>query len=254
MCNCSGLHNFWWESFCHSIYFSPLGKVLFISNYIKIFFPFIFSFQRFDSDVFLCALLWIFFSSWVHLASGIYRFMFLAKFGKFSAIIYFTVFLAPASFPSPSHIHMTSFLDFLVIVSHVPKALFFFSFTLFFVTVQIVWLLLLYLPVCSRLLLFTPFCYDHKCFCYCIFSVLKFSFDSSLYLLFLFCSSSEYFCFFADNFYFFLCFKQVYNCVTKHFYNGYLKYLLNYNISVILFWYLFFIVWDLILYITKILY
>lgn len=60
--------------------------------YFSILFFLVFSAQRFDYDVSCCGFLM------VHSASGIYRIMSFAKYGKFSAIIYVCTFFSPVLF------------------------------------------------------------------------------------------------------------------------------------------------------------
>lgn len=124
--------------------------------------------------------------------------------GKFSAIISFTIF-SSVSFPSPSHIYITWFLDFFCYSLTCPKDIFFSYFTLCFLCSDYVTSVALSLSLHAFFSLLSAIMTIHWRFllCYCIFSVLKFPFDTSLFLPFLISFfTSKHFSFFADNFYF----------------------------------------------------
>lgn len=147
----------------------------------------------------------------------IYRFIFLAKFEKSSAIIASITFSIWCSLSFPSRIRMTQMLDiyYSPIGSWGSKGVFFgFVFSACSLSLSCLnWLISVALSSSSVIFppLSRPFFYWAHPLRYLFqllhFSVLKFPFGSSLHIHF-----------FAEAFYFHICFKLMGNCSLKHFY------------------------------------
>lgn len=109
----SGLHGLWWEIYCHSHFFLPIGKLSFFSGCFQDF-PFVFSFQKFMLCLVVELHRFIFYR--ILFASWICRFMSLAKFGTSSAIISLCTFPTPNTSP-PSGTSVIQML-YLLFYSH----------------------------------------------------------------------------------------------------------------------------------------
>ena len=171
----SGLHGLWWEIYCHSHFFLPIGKLSFFSGCFQDF-PFVFSFQKFMLCLVVELHRFIFYR--ILFASWICRFMSLAKCGTSSAIISLCTFPTPNTSP-PSGTSVIQML-YLLFYSHWSLRLsllfsyFFFlcSYWVISITVSPSSLILSFIP---SILLLNP---STELFIWGIFSVLKFPFGS----------------------------------------------------------------------------
>lgn len=79
----SDLHDFWWEIYCYSYYWSPMGNTSFLSSYLQDFC--LFSVYRSLIKMYLGKDLFVFIPLGVCSASWTWGFMLVTWFGKFSA-------------------------------------------------------------------------------------------------------------------------------------------------------------------------
>lgn len=158
--------------------------------------------------------LWVFPVWGIHWVSWICRFMYVTKFGEFSAIIYLNSFSIPYSFSSPSETQMSQMtrMSDCLFLSHSDLKLCSFSSLYFFPS-----LLFRQNNFDRSIFKFTDFLlYLHsaiefiKQFIKIIFFSSKISTCSPLWLLF----------FFAQSFYFSAHFKNTHDCLLEQFYKS----------------------------------